>query len=90
MVSKANNITFISNEINENEILGMILQSGVLVQACRVVVYQELEFGRLRVRKGHASWLAQMGRGVLICHNACRQLTFMREAIDIPCGRNDP
>ncbi len=89
MVNKANNITFISNEINENELLGMILQNSVLVQACRVAVRLELAFGRLRVRKGHVSWLAQVRCGVLICHSACRQLTFMREAIDIPCGRND-
>ncbi len=50
MVSKANNITFNSNEINEHELLGMILQNGVLVQACRVAVRLELEFGCLSVR----------------------------------------
>ncbi len=55
---------------------------GVHVKAWRAVVWIEFAFCRLGVTNAQASWLAQVGRGVLIGQSACGLLTFAREAID--------
>ncbi len=53
-------------QIRINEALRMMLYDGVRVLAWRTAVYQKLHFCRLGVTNAQASWLAQVGRGVLI------------------------
>ncbi len=52
------------------------------VQLWRSAVWIGFAFGRLGVTYAQASWLAQVGRGVLIGQSACRLLASAREAID--------
>ncbi len=51
--------------IRENTAFWTILRSGVRVQACHAAVWIVFAFGREGVMTTHASWLAQVGRGVM-------------------------
>ncbi len=55
----------------QNTAFWMILRGSVRVQACRAAVWIEFAFGRLGVMATQASWLAQVGRGVLVGQSAC-------------------
>ncbi len=59
----------------------MLRKACVLKRYAPVCVFK-FAFGYLGVTTAHASWLAQVGCGVLIGRDACRLLAFAREAID--------
>ncbi len=58
---------------------------GIRVQACRAAVWIQLAFSHFSVMTTQASWLAQMGRGILICQRACRlrQLLLSKPVLGI-------
>ncbi len=71
--------------IRENTALRTKFRAGVRVQA----VWIEFAFGPLGVMTTQASWLVQMGRGVLIGQRACWLLTLAQESIDSPRTKSD-
>ncbi len=66
----------------ENTAFWTILRGGVRVQAWHAAVWIEFAFGRLGVITTQASWLAQMGCGVLIDQRACWLMMYARESIE--------
>ncbi len=64
--------------IRENTALRTKFRGGVRIQACHAAVWIQFAFGRLAVMTTQASWLAQMGGGVLIGQRVCWLMTHAR------------
>ncbi len=69
--------------IRENTAFWTILRGGVCVQVCRAAVCLEFALGRLSVRNAHASWLAQMGCGILIGQRENRSIARIQGQTDL-------
>ncbi len=77
------------NVLKENTAFWSILRGGIRVQAWYTAVCLECAFGRLGVMTTQASWLVQVGRGVLIGQRSCRLMTSARESVESARARSD-
>ncbi len=62
--------------------LCVVLREACVFKRYAPVCVFEFAFGYLGVTTAHASWLAQVGCGILIGRDACRLLAFARETVD--------